>query len=332
MTDENFSRSIQLMNWEQTLRLAEKRPPAVEMSFGDEEAKRHAWLHKFALFLQTLGGDRFAEELKWLKRTISHQETSLRGTVSLEQIVADLRRIGRAAPGQPALLGHGQPGHMFPPDILIQLFPGHDIHLPVDSLVDVQGSWDAQLPRCHAQARVVYLLQFVDMVCSLALSHVFCFWDTEFASALVSRPGPTPCEEGSLIIVRPGANSARLFYFGVIVQLGQGPDSALAQWFVPDISMEARIGGGRKKQIPDIFGPWLAADEVPLAEAGEITSPLVQASQVICWGFELDDIGQLPFEVFDKLYSVGIDCTGLSVSSTSRGQLYRHHRLMSAIK
>lgn len=159
------------------------------------------------------------------------------------------------------------------------------------------------------------------------------FLDTEFASALVSRPGPTPCEEGSLIIVRPsGANSARLFNFGVIVQLGRGPDSALAQWFVPGFSMEARVGGGRKKQIPDIFGPWLAADEVPLAEAGELPSPLVKASQVIFWGFELDDSGQLPFEAFDKLYSVGIDCTGLSVSNTSRGSLYRAHRLMSAIK
>lgn len=158
MTDENFSRPIQLMNWAQTLRLAETRPPAIVLSFGAEEAKRRAWLDKFALFLHTTDGDRFAEELRWLKRTISNQETSLRGTVSLEQIVADLRRIGRAAPGQPALLGHGQPGHSFPNDILCQLFPGHDIHLPVDSLLDVQGSLDAQLPRCHAQARVVYLL------------------------------------------------------------------------------------------------------------------------------------------------------------------------------
>ena len=42
----------------------------------------------------------------------------------------------------------------------------------------------------------------------------------------------------------------------------------------------------------------------------------------------LEDGHKLPFEVLDNIIDEGIDITGLTVSNTTRGNLYRARRLM----
>ena len=92
---------------------------------------------------------------------------------------------------------------------------------------------------------------------------------------------------------------------------------------------------GRKKKILDIFGGWVPADEISLRETEVLPSVMQPASKILVWDFEPeqaeDDAGSLliPFAVYDKLLDEhNIDMTGLSLSSTKRGNLFRTHRLM----
>ena len=92
---------------------------------------------------------------------------------------------------------------------------------------------------------------------------------------------------------------------------------------------------GRKKKILDIFGGWVPADEISLSETEVLPSVMQPASKILVWDFEPeqaeDDAGSLliPFAVYDKLLDEhNIDMTGLSLSSTKRGNLFRTHRLM----
>lgn len=122
---------------------------------------------------------------------------------------------------------------------------------------------------------------------------------------------------------------------GTVVELGgSGDDPAVVQWFFPGFSKEATGGGGRKRQVRDIFGLWQSADDQPVGDLmdWELPDSLVRPGQVLVWSFDLES-SQIPFSVFDQLYNAhGVDCTGLSLSSTARGCQYRAHRLMSAIK
>lgn len=93
---------------------------------------------------------------------------------------------------------------------------------------------------------------------------------------------------------------------------------------------------GRKKKVLDIFGAWIPADDVSLNETLTLPSVLQPASKVLAWDFdpEQDEEGDavsllIPFSVFDHVMDVHrIDITGLNLSSTKRGNLYRTHRLM----
>jgi hypothetical protein len=62
-----------------------------------------------------------------------------------------------------------------------------------------------------------------------------------------------------------------------------------------------------------------------------LPGPMLAPAAVVFHGFELDDEQCLPFEVFDVLADLGVDCTALSLSSTRRGNLYRTYRLMAGV-
>ena len=68
-----------------------------------------------------------------------------------------------------------------------------------------------------------------------------------------------------------------------------------------------------------------------LQEMEPLPSPRVKAGDVIEWDFEVED-GEdgvrIPFSTLDRVMEHGIDITGLTVSQTRRGNLYRTHRLM----
>ncbi len=89
---------------------------------------------------------------------------------------------------------------------------------------------------------------------------------------------------------------------------------------------------GRGKQVLDIFGPWEPYENLSHGEASSYVMPLVicKHADVLIGNVELEH-GRIPFPVFDSLRSAhGIDTTGLSVSQTHYGNLYRAFVLMSA--
>ena len=55
---------------------------------------------------------------------------------------------------------------------------------------------------------------------------------------------------------------------------------------------------------------------------------LVSQTAVLVMNFELDESDEIPFSVFNEIRNKGIDITGLSCSSTKRGNVYRSHVLM----
>jgi len=106
-------------------------------------------------------------------------------------------------------------------------------------------------------------------------------------------------------------------------------------WYHPLSSPEKNFRVGRKKKILDLFGPWVPVADLSLSETESLPSVMQPASKVLCWDFEPeeDDSGSggasVPFTVFDQLMDIHhIDVTGLSLSSTKRGNLYRTHRMM----
>lgn len=124
--------------------------------------------------------------------------------------------------------------------------------------------------------------------------------------------------------------------FGIMIATVQvaGEEQGVFSWLHPLESPEFNFRPGRKKKVLDVFGPWIPANEESLAETEVLPSVMQPSSTVLVWDFEVEieegkDGVYIPFSVFDQCLDVHrIDCTGLSYSSTKRGNLYRTHRLM----
>lgn len=102
------------------------------------------WLDKFGVYLQTTGGSSHEAELNWLRRAVSHTEPSLKSSLTLDQIVEDIQNIGA---NRPVTRNFASGETVFPADVLIQMFPGHDVCLPTETLLDIRGSVELQRPR-----------------------------------------------------------------------------------------------------------------------------------------------------------------------------------------
>ena len=78
-----------------------------------------------------------------------------------------------------------------------------------------------------------------------------------------------------------------------------------------------------------MFAEWFPSDAVKLDDMLPLPPSIVRSEQVLLWGFEPEEDSKIPFQVLDMLMDQRhIDITGLRMSSTARGHLYRTHRLM----
>ena len=127
-----------------------------------------------------------------------------------------------------------------------------------------------------------------------------------------------------MIVGPQGGSTALPLNLGVLVDIVG--NKGLVQWMIPGESREANFRPGRRKDVRDIFGPWHAADSVPLANLPPLPPALIEPKNVLVWGFEFDKSNLLPFSLFDQILGFDIDVTALSISSTARGNLYRVHR------
>ena len=80
-----------------------------------------------------------------------------------------------------------------------------------------------------------------------------------------------------------------------------------------------------------MYGPWRPTDELTTATLQKcvLPAPLISLTSVLECNFELTENNELPYSVFDALRAqYNIDMTGLNMSSTRRGNMYRSYVLM----
>lgn len=92
-----------------------------------------------------------------------------------------------------------------------------------------------------------------------------------------------------------------------------------------------RARGGRKKEVLDIFGSWAPMEDFSVAamRQASLPNPLVNADDILEWNFDWGPDRTIPYETFDALrVRHNIDVTGLNLSLTHRGNLYRSYALL----
>ena len=107
----------------------------------------------------------------------------------------------------------------------------------------------------------------------------------------------------------------------------------MVAWWVPGASPSAALRPGKKAKVIDMFGPWVQYDELKLgaASSASVPSMLVPRSDVLLMNVVLDADSQIPFAAFDALRTAhALDVSGVSLSMTHRGNLYRAHVLQTA--
>ena len=124
------------------------------------------------------------------------------------------------------------------------------------------------------------------------------------------------------------------FLIGVAIEtpstVARAHDVAVV-WYTPGLTSAETFRSCTKKKVLDIFGPWTSLHTLALAECRErnLPSPVVNLADILECNFALSSDGTLPYDVFDALRRQhGIDVTGLSMSSTHRGNLYRSYALL----
>ncbi len=88
---------------------------------------------------------------------------------------------------------------------------------------------------------------------------------------------------------------------------------------------------GKKAEIIDVFSPWSPVDQadVRMLRKTNLPDPLINMSDILVANFEWSEEMTLPYDVFDELrLDHGIDVTGLQMSMTHRGNVYRSSALL----
>ena len=213
-------------------------------------------------------------------------------TLTVEQMIYDLKNARDVA--DPAV--RGAIGTM-PVDVMVPLFPGADLpEVPVDTLIEIPKLWE-----------------------------------------------PTPCKVlgiGSMVICRvpPGTNisvdRASLvlpFLLANVIHVKSGGDVAV-QWWIPGTSPILRFGGGKRRDIIDVFSAWTPSSMMQLGDVAESRLPniIVNLADLLQVNVELTDDKKLPYSVFDSLWDDHlIDLTAYTYSQTSLGVAYRTHAHMT---
>ena len=104
-------------------------------------------------------------------------------------------------------------------------------------------------------------------------------------------------------------------------------------WLVPPLSPVVDHRPGRKRTIPDLFGAWVPLDHITMKDALMLEMPdcVISPSDVLIPNIQLSADGTIPYELLDELRSQhDIDVSGLQVSRTQKGNIYRSHVLSRA--
>ena len=300
-TDEAWSTPVHILSASDAAMLKRWHPAAANMEFPSAGAPIIAWLGHLEAWCssQPAGSDYLGlhNEFTWLRAAVSH---TLPGTYAPGKRVDDILRDLRALPHRrPEARAPGEQIREFPQDIVAQLYPSADVPIVAhDALVRIEGL-------THNSAQ--YAKRSNDLVVGSLI--------------VVAAPDGTRAHGQSLPIV----------VGQVLDTFHRNVDSLLVAWFLPQLARLVNYRGGQKKQILDVYGPWVPAEEWDTAELTKckLPSPVIYNNSVLEANFNLTESQTLPYDVFDALRNRhGIDLTGFNLSMTRYGNLYRNYVLM----
>ena len=102
---------------------------------------------------------------------------------------------------------------------------------------------------------------------------------------------------GSLIVVaapdgtRAHGQSLPIVVGQVLDTFHRNVDSLLVAWFLPQLARLVNYRGGQKRQLLDVFGPWVPADEMDQEELSKykLPNPILDAQSVLEANFNLTE-------------------------------------------
>ena len=294
MTSEQWSRPVLLIPPHEMASLAAWRPDVVPHAFGVEAARsKLAWLDKFESMIADTPGalDKHRPALRHLRDVIAGTLPEFTSGVSINELIDDLKM---ASTGQSVAQGV-QAKHDFPADVLAQYFPSADHPpMPADTLINIPRRWDPP---------AVSILMAGAMVVTKA--------PPRMTISYANNPMDLP------------------FLVGMVVECANACVVALEFW-LPPVAPISKLGGGKKRTMPDLFGAWVPFGKFLLADAERAILPdiLVNVPDIL-EVFEFDIDGRIPFCVLDRIRDAhGLDIiTSLSMSQTHLGNIYRTHVL-----
>ncbi len=298
MTDEEWSSPVLLVSEQDMQPFAAFRPNSHTMQFPNQGQPILQWISKFEhwCFSQPALQDQdLSNRLAWVRQAVRHEAPGVYAPgASVAALVEDLLRLPEQC--QP----RSQPALALPQDHLSQLFPGSDVPpIPVDSLLRVEGVTHVRGKRVKSDLIVP-------------------------GSLLVVR-----VPEGTQVHGHPVP-----FLVAVAMQtpsLHTASDKLLVAWWLPSLSKAETFRAGKKREVVDLFGTWASFDEhgVESLRKASLPDPLVNVDDLLEWNFEWGADRTLPYETLDVLREQhGIDITGLNMSLTHKGNLYRSYALM----
>ena len=296
MSDKAWSRYHILVPPEEMETLAAFRPGSIQMNFTDENA-RLDWVNIFEQWCSNMPTKLFENiegKSQELRQLICHKaQGAYAPGPTLDSLIQDLK---------------GYPGRQITPhesttvrdEQLGALFPAQD-PAPVkpDLLLKIKG--------------ITHDAQGMALISGLILP----------GSNLAVRTQP-----GTMFLGFPIP-----FLVGVVMQSPSDrrwADKCLVRWHVPPL-VNRKLATGKKggRQL-DIFGSWAEFDDVHLSmvHGGNLPDPMASLEDVLDSNFEMTENNELPFDTLDTLCQQhDLDVTGLSMSQTPRGNLYRAYVL-----
>ena len=354
VTTEAWSKPLLLMHDDQVVLLSRLKPPGIPHAFNATQVDGFTnFLKQLERVLSASGRfEQFQSGLEWLQ-AVGTNRGCFSGA-SIDEILADLRRMGSAFPIQ-------QQGALpiLPDDVLLAVAPGADIGpQPSENLVTVDGvpggatatrkDWvtpgDLVIIAGHKNLpfNMGVLMDFDDWLyscftCFFSLPGFFVH-DLEVIADGCSRAHPAK----SFFVQAGKRNVGHLWLFkSFFVQAGKrkcwtssAPGSLqmrslFMKWrwcLLQSDSAEMCI-----ELVHDVFKLWGHVGNCHDESLDCFPWLRVAADQILEWDFALEgqDSNEIPFSVLDALMDThGMDLTGLKWSATVRGTRFRTHRLM----
>ena len=297
MTDDTWSRPVLLVGRRRMKSIASMLPANVQPNFK-ANAEMMSWSQKLeeTLVDQLPSRPAIKDGIEWFRAVINRTLPEYNGnhSPSLTKIMTDLVSIDHQAYAAPCSLVAADSG--FLADIFVQHFPGADVPtVPVDTALRIVGAWEPP-------------------------------------------PPPRCILDDALVICKPAGASMSgmklLFNLGRVISCPtERSPNLIVQWLVPPLGPVVDHKPGHKRTIPDLFGAWVPLDDITMKAAVMLEMPdcILSPSDVLIPNILLSADGTIPYCILDELRSQhDIDVSGLQVSRTQKGNLYRSHVLSRA--